>query len=210
MFFRRSKSRYSARQDGGRADGGHTRCSTTLQRQILFASLWSRSGDRTGSSLGQAHDYSSSLQAFPAQSCAVNELCCGILRSASSSGSGTQVGDLDLAAQLGLLDWGRSVWGRSIWPLGCGRLIGAFDLAARSGAFGWVRSIWPLCGGSCSVGAVRSGRSIGAARLGRPIWPLDWGRSMGPFDWGRHGVWLSCGCHVFRVFRCDLRLLPES
>ena len=126
----------------------------------------------------------------------MNELCCGILRSASSSGSGTQVGDLDLAARLGLLDWGRSVWGRSIWPLGCGRLIGAFDLAARSGAFGWVRSIWPLCGGRAR---------LGPSDLAAPLGPLDWavrsGRSIGAARWGRLiGAAMECGFLVYATF----------
>ena len=126
----------------------------------------------------------------------MNELCCGILRSASSSGSGTQVGDLDLAAQLGLLDWGRSVWGRSIWPLGCGRLIGAFDLAARSGAFGWVRSIWPFCGGRAR---------LGPSDLAAPLGPLDWavrsGRSIGAARWGRLiGAAMECGFLVYATF----------
>ena len=128
----------------------------------------------------------------------MNELCCGILRSASSSGSRTQVGDLDLAAQLGLLDWGRSVWGRSIWPLGCGRLIGAFDLAARSGAFGWVRSIWPFCGGRAR---------LGPSDLAAPLGPLHWavrsGRSIGAARWGRSiGAAMECGFLVYATFLC--------
>ena len=53
---------------------------------------------QTGSSLGRAQAHPGSLCAFPSQSCAVNELCCGVLRSASSEGSRTQVGDLDVAA----------------------------------------------------------------------------------------------------------------
>ena len=106
------------------------------------------------------------------------------------------MGDLDLAAQLGLLDWGRSVWGRSIWPLGCGRLIGAFDLAARSGAFGWVRSIWPLCGGRAR---------LGPSDLAAPLGPLDWavrsGRSIGAARWGRLiGAAMECGFLVYATF----------